>query len=136
VADIVREHPGRLDYLDALDVLRQANALLLLGSSEPHYTPSKVFPALLSGRPMLAVYRRESTVVEMLKTAAPPPAAQLITFDDHHRVESVVGCIAEAIQAVIRAADAGVSINRAALEPWSAHSLAGRLANVCDRIAP
>ena len=135
VADIIREHPARLDYLDALDVLRQASAVLLLGSSEPHYTPSKVFSALLSDRPMLAVYRRESTVVEMLKTAAPPPAAQLITVDDQHRVQSGVGCIAEAIQAVIRAADAGVSIDRAALEPWSAHSLAGRLANVCDRIA-
>jgi glycosyl transferase family 4 len=135
VAHVVQEHPARLDYLDALDALRQASALLLLGSSEPHYTPSKVFPALLADRPMLAVYRRESTVVEMLKRAAPPPAAQLITFDDTRRVESAAGCIAEALQAVIRAADAGVSINRAALEPWSARSLAGRLAHVCDRIA-
>jgi hypothetical protein len=115
--------------------LRQASALLLLGSSEPHYTPSKVFPALLAGRPMLAVYRRESTVIEMLKMAAPPPAAQLITFDESRRVESLVGCIAEALQALIRAAGSGVSINWPALEPWSAHTLAGRLAGVCDRIA-
>jgi glycosyltransferase involved in cell wall biosynthesis len=135
VADMVREHPARLDYLDALDVLRQASALLLLGSSEPHYTPSKVFPALLADRPLLAVYRRESSVIEMLNTAAPPPAAQLITFDDNHRVESVVGCIVGALEAVIRAVDAGVSINRTALEPWSAHSLAARLANVCDQVA-
>jgi hypothetical protein len=71
----------------------------------------------------------------MLNTAAPPPAAQLITFDDNHRVESVVGCIVGALEAVIRAVDAGVSINRTALEPWSAHSLAARLANVCDQVA-
>jgi len=135
VAHIVREYPARLDYLDALAALRQASALLLLGSSEPHYTPSKVFPALLADRPMLAVYRRESTVVEMLTKAAPPPAAQLITFDDGRRVEAVVGCIAEALEAVIRAGDGGVSTNRAALEPWSARALAGRLADVCDRIA-
>jgi hypothetical protein len=84
---------------------------------------------------MLAVYRRESTVVEMLARAAPPPAAQLITFDEGRPVEAVVGCIAEALHAVIRAGDGDVSINRAALEPWSARALAGRLANVCDRIA-
>jgi len=135
VEHLVHEHPARLDYLDSLDALRQASALLLVGSSEPHYTPSKVFPALLAGRPMLAVYRRESTVVEVLKTAAPPPAAHLITFDESRRVESVVGCIAEALHALVRTAGSEVSINRAALEPWSARALAGRLADVCDRIS-
>jgi glycosyltransferase involved in cell wall biosynthesis len=135
VEHLVCEHPARLDYLDSLDALRQASALLLLGSSEPHYTPSKVFPALLAGRPMLAVYRRESTVVEMLKMAAPPPAAHVITFDEGRRVESLVGCIAEALHALIRTAGSGVSIDQAALEPWSAHALAGRLAGLCDRIA-
>ena len=84
---------------------------------------------------MLAVYRRESTVVEMLKMAAPPPATHLITFDESRRVESLVGCIAEAFLALIRTAGSGVSIDRAALEPWSARILAGRLAGLCDRIA-
>lgn len=135
VEHLVHEHPARLDYLDSLDALRQASAVLLVGSSEPHYTPSKVFPALLAGRPMLAVYRRESTVVEMLKAAAPPPAAHLLTFDESRRVESLVGGIAEALHALVRTAGAEVSINRAALEPWSADALAGRLAGLCDRIA-
>ncbi|HEU5255239.1 MAG TPA: glycosyltransferase [Vicinamibacterales bacterium] len=135
VEHLVHEQPARLDYLDSLDALRQASAVLLVGSSEPHYTPSKVFPALLAGRPMLAVYRRESTVVEMLKAAAPPPAAHLLTFDESVRVESLVSCIAEALHALVRTAGTEVSINQAALEPWSAHALAGRLAGLCDRIA-
>jgi glycosyltransferase involved in cell wall biosynthesis len=135
VAHLVHEYPARLDYLDALDALRQASALLLVGSSEPHYTPSKVFPALLASRPMLAVYHSDSTVIETLKTAAPPPAAHLITFDDRRPVESLVCCIAEALDALICTAASGVSIDRMALEPWSAHSLAGRLAGLCDRIA-
>jgi hypothetical protein len=84
---------------------------------------------------MLAVYRRESTVVEMLKTAASPPAAHLLTFDESRPVESLVGCIAEALRALVRTAGSDVSINRAALEPWSARALAGRLAGLCDRIA-
>ena len=135
VEHLVREQPARLDYLDALDVLRQADALLLLGSSERHYTPSKIFPALLANRPLLAVYRRESTAVEMLSAAAPPPAARVITFDDDRPVESVVGCVAESLRALIGTAGSDVRINRAALEPWSARTLAGRLAGLCDRIA-
>jgi hypothetical protein len=109
--------------------------VLLLGSSERHYTPSKVFPALLANRPLLAEYRRESTAVDMLSAAAPPPAARVITFDDDHPVESVVGCVAEALRALIGTAGSDVRINRAALEPWSARTLAGRLAGLCDRIA-
>jgi glycosyltransferase involved in cell wall biosynthesis len=135
VEHLVHEQPARLDYLDALDVLRQADALLLLGSSERHYTPSKIFPALLANRPLLAVYRRESTAVDMLSAAAPPPAARVITFDDDHPVESVIGCVAESLRALIGTAGSGVLINRAALEPWSARTLAGRLAGLCDRIA-
>src|SRR5207237_6040103 len=46
VADAVTELPGRLDYLDALSVLTHASGILLLGSSERHYTASKVYPAL------------------------------------------------------------------------------------------
>jgi hypothetical protein len=46
-----------------------------------------------------------------------------------------VGCIAEALHALLRTAGSQVSINPAALEPWSANALAGRLAGLCDRIA-
>jgi len=132
---LVHEHPARLDYLDALSTLRQASALLLLGSSERHYTPSKVFPALLANRPMLALYHRESTAVDILRAAAPTPTAQLVTFDESRPVETLVGCVADALRALVRLADADVAIDRAALEPWSARALAGRLASVCDRVA-
>jgi glycosyltransferase involved in cell wall biosynthesis len=134
VESIVREHPARLDYLDALAVLRQASALLLMGSSEPHYTPSKVFPALLANRPILAVYHEHSTVVPMLRAAA-PTAASVIAFSDARPVVECASCIADAIVALTDGARDAVRIDRHALEPWSAYVLAGRLASVCDRVA-
>jgi glycosyltransferase involved in cell wall biosynthesis len=133
---IVHEHPARLDYLDALDVLRQADALLLLGSSEAHYTPSKVFPLLLADRPIVAVCHRESTVVGMLQRAAPSPAARVFTFSDADRtVDDLRPCIADALMSLLRAPQWRVHINRAALEPWAARTLANRLASVCTQIA-
>jgi glycosyltransferase involved in cell wall biosynthesis len=134
VEHLVHEHPARLDYLDALDALRQADVLLLLGSSERHYTPSKVFPALLAGHPMIAVYHHASTVIEVLRTAAPAPASQVITFDDHKPVEALIGGVADAIRR-LACTNPSITVNRAALEPWSARTLAGKLAQVCDRIA-
>ncbi len=57
----------------------------MLGSSEAHYTASKLYPALLAGRPILAIHHAESSVVEILRRAAPPPMARLITYTDAER---------------------------------------------------
>ena len=46
-------YPRNAEKGQAVDAVQETlgAALLLLGSSEPHYTPSKVFPALRARRP-------------------------------------------------------------------------------------
>jgi hypothetical protein len=44
VGDLVEEQPQRIGYVDALNHLARSDAVLVLGSTEAHYTPSKVFP--------------------------------------------------------------------------------------------
>jgi len=93
-----------------------------------------VFPALLAGRPLIALYHQASTVVEMLRAVAPEPASHLITFDERQPVETVAGRVVHALRRLV-CANNTITVNRAALEPWSARALAGKLAQVCDRIA-
>lgn len=69
VADLVTEHPHRIGYVDSLNHLVRADAVLVLGSTERHYTPSKLFLAVLSRRPVLAVLHEASTAVGMLAAA-------------------------------------------------------------------
>jgi hypothetical protein len=83
---------------------------------------------------MIAVYHQASPVVEMLRAVAPEPASHVITFDESQPLEGAVGCVADAIRRLV-CAHQRVTVNRAALDPWSARTLAGRLAQVCDRIA-
>ena len=59
----------------------------MLGSSEAHYTASKLYPALLAGKPILAIQHSESSVVEILRRTARPPMARLITYTDTERAE-------------------------------------------------
>jgi len=66
VADMVNEHPARIGYLDALNHLECSNSVLVLGSTEAHYAPSKVFQAVLSGRPVFALLHEASTAVSIL----------------------------------------------------------------------
>jgi hypothetical protein len=88
VDDMVDEHPQRIAYVDALNHLTKADAVLVLGSTEPHYTPSKAFQALLSRRPVLAMLHRDSAAVDLIRSSdacsvltltetAPPPPAEV-----------------------------------------------------------
>jgi hypothetical protein len=134
VADLVSEVAPRLDYLDAVRVQTQANALLLLGSSEPHYTASKLFPALLSRRPLLALYHERSTVVEMLRGAAPEPAARLVTYGENQRAGDRVEAIAAALAALLETPGPLPQPEPAVLGELSAAAMAGRLAQLLDRV--
>jgi hypothetical protein len=63
----VFEYQDRMPYLDVLLELEKADGIFILGSTEPHYTPSKVFQAVLSNTPILAVLHQDSTAVNVLK---------------------------------------------------------------------
>jgi hypothetical protein len=134
VADRVTEVAPRIDYLDAVRVQTQANGLLLLGSSEAHYTASKLFPALLSRRPLLALYHERSTVVEMLRRGS--PTARCVPYGDAERAGDRVEEIYTALAALLEDPAAGpVPMDPQALAELSAEAMAGRLARVLDSVA-
>ncbi len=62
----VQEYPQRIPYLDTLNHLSHASGVLILGSIEKHYTPSKVFQAVLSQNPVFAILREESAALRVL----------------------------------------------------------------------
>jgi hypothetical protein len=132
----VTEIAPRINYLDALTVQAEATAILMMGSSERHYTASKLYPGLLAKRPILAVYHEASSVVEILCRAARPPAARLVTYNDTNRAESRAEAICDAFAALVenpvydpRAVDSEI------IGQYSAESMAGRLARVLEQAA-
>lgn len=136
VDDIVTEEPERLDYFDALRVLVESDAVLLLGSRDVHYTPSKVFPALLSERPLLALYHEESTVVDLLQRLGGPPSVRLVTYSDLRPVTGEVDTVAAELRAMLtnRCARARAFDCRQ-LESSSAYVLAGKLAGILETVS-
>ena len=64
---IVFEYPARIAYLDVLTHLDIADAVFILGSTEPHYTPSKTYQAILAAKPIMAVLHKESSAVEVIR---------------------------------------------------------------------
>lgn len=66
VADLVSEHAERLGYLETLRVQAEASALLLPGSIDPAYSPSKLYTYFLARRPMLALVLQGSVLEKLV----------------------------------------------------------------------
>lgn len=134
VAGCMQEVPWRINYLDALTVQTQASAILMLGSSEPHYTASKLYPGLLAQRPVLAVYHEASTVVDILRRSAQPPAAWLVTYSDRQRAETRQTAIAQTLWEMMHTAWDARAVQWEALQEFTAERMAQRMAGVFDQV--
>jgi hypothetical protein len=83
---VVFEYPQRIPYLDVLVHLEAADGVFILGSTEPHYTPSKTYQAVLSQKPILAVLHKESTAVQILEKTE---AGVVLSFEGEAGVQTI-----------------------------------------------
>ena len=128
VSEMVSEHPHRIGYVDTLNHLERSSAVLVLGSTERHYTPSKVFQAMLSKRPVFAMLHAESTAVDMITRAR---AGRVLTLVE--REMPAPGAIAAQIQALMgETYDASV-VDQADFGFFSARESTRALAEALDR---
>lgn len=133
VDDIVDEHPQRIAYVDALNHQTMCDAVLVLGSTEPHYTPSKVFQGMLSRRPVFAMLHRDSTAVDMIRSAN---AGRVLTLTE--AALPAATDVADALESVMQDStfDAG-AVDRSVFDAYSARSstraLAAALDLACER---
>ena len=94
LSDIVSEIPERVPYLQAMAVLRACDIVLVMGSIDPYYHASKLYPALVSGRPILAICHAESSVRTVMDETS---AGICVTFRDAGELDGCVGEIRDAI---------------------------------------
>ena len=84
VADQVLEVEHRLGHLQCLQIQSSADVLLVLGSSDLAYSPSKLYPYYLSGRPMLGVVFRESYLSAILRELSCAVVVDFIESEPKH----------------------------------------------------
>ena len=132
VADLVVEVANRQPYLEVLAVLHRAHGIMILGSSEPHYTPSKVFQALHARRPILAILHQASTAVDLLRGIA---GVELVAFSEDHPVTDCVHEITKALARMLEG-ETGEPLERSAemLDRYSARAVTAQLAACLDAV--
>jgi len=83
---IVFKYPICIPYLDVLVHFTNADGIFIIGSPQPHYTPSKTYKCVLSGKPILAVFHKESTAVYLLWSLG---EGIVLDFDEEKNVNKI-----------------------------------------------
>lgn len=131
LSGVVTEHPSRVPYAEANTLLTQADAVLAFGSDEPHYTASKIFPALVCGRPLLAVYHEKSSVLDILRKAGTGLA---VSFSENRPLSGKLEEITDALRRFMSGAPVRVETEPGAFEEYSARSMTKKLAEVLSSL--
>lgn len=127
VADLVSEHPYRVPYFDALHYLARADALMVVGSSDPTYSASKIFPNLLARRPLITIVHEDSLMLDLARAQGFP-----CSYGFDHRIPPDD----DAAERIRREwfANGGMRLlppgDPAALAPHTADAMSGRLAEI------
>lgn len=122
----VTEQTARVPYLDSLQLMIDSHALFLVGSDEPHYTASKIFPYVLSRKPLLTIFHEESSVVRILKDIE---AGEVVSFNSQSAPKTKVRQISEQLELLLRLpADFEPFTNWSAFEQYTTRAMTERLA--------
>ncbi len=130
---VVFEYPKRIPYLDVLVHLNAADGVVILGSTEPHYTPSKTYQAVLSGKPFLAVLHHQSTAVEILRNTA---AGVVLSFDGESEITRISDEFTLVFEIFLRFKES-FQVSQVDLErfrDYSAHAVTKKLVELLNRV--
>jgi hypothetical protein len=125
------EIPARVNFLEALAILSSAHAVLMIGSDEPHYTASKIYPGMMSGRPFLSLFHKASSSHEILSTAG---GGLALAFDDQEQLDSLPLKVAEALVTLATNPQILGIVDPRAYADYTAHAVAGKFAVIFDRL--
>ncbi|TZF86210.1 glycosyltransferase family 4 protein (plasmid) [Pedobacter sp. BS3] len=127
------EYPRRIPYLDVLCHLHAADGTFILGSTEAHYTPSKVYQSVLSGKAAFAILHQDSTACQVIEQSG---AGTVLSFkgepDISHIAETFLAKWAEYLR-LLDGFDTA-TINQEAFEQYSARNVTRMLANALKKV--
>jgi hypothetical protein len=124
----VVEQCYRVPYFDALYYLSNADGLIAVGSNDPTYSASKIFPYVLAQRPMLIVFHENSPV---LATAKAMKCGRRFAFHDASDIDRLAADVA---RDWFLNGEMGVPVQAdlSAFSPYSSETMTRRLAACFD----
>lgn len=126
IAHRVMELPKRIPYLEIQQLLRNVHGCMVIGSPEPHYSASKVFQSILSGRPVFSLLHKDSEALDILQSCQ--CGAFSVKYTPDQDIHGTLEFVLKRFWACTEWAP-----NTAALEPHSASNAAATLAEAFNQ---
>lgn len=120
----VTELPNRISYYHSLATLNKADALLLTGSDDPKYTPSKIYPYMLLKKPVLSIFNSQSPALKVLEEYQ---AAYTYSYDETQGLQNKIAAFFESLTY-----NGVVEYNPQAEEKYSAETLTTKQCELFD----
>jgi hypothetical protein len=86
VSAYVREETDRIGFYNSLNYISGADGVIIPGSDDPNYTASKIYPYILSKKPLLAIFDRQSSAAKIVRECR---AGSVATFQDPQAVKII-----------------------------------------------
>lgn len=131
VDNYVVEITDRLPYIASLKRLQEADLLFIPGSDDAGYTASKIYPYILAGKPILAIFHEQSSVVEILgKTKA----GEIVSFKGDEAPETVSARLYPVLSSLIKRLPFTPATDWYAFEEYTARAMTGKLCTFFDQV--
>jgi hypothetical protein len=131
VGEQVSEQTGRIGYFETLQLLRDADLLVVVGSDDAQYTASKIYPYVLARRPMLAILHEQSSAAPILRSLG---AAAVVTFRASGDVDVAADQASAALGEILERLPFTPDLDRVQIAPYTAPDLTRRQCDLFDRV--
>ena len=129
LGDLVTEHPLRIPYFEALQVLKDSNGILLIGSDDPNYSASKIYPCILAQKPIFGIFHENSLVVDVIEKTQ---AGAIVTFTSEENQDKLIKEIQIKINQLFMPS---INTNLLAFEPYTARSMTKKLCQIFNQFS-
>ena len=121
-----------MPYFEALQLLKDANLVVVIGSDDAQYTASKIYPCVLAQKALVAVVHEASSVGPLLTRLR---AGEVVTFSPS--AAALAAATDACVESVERLFDAGLApppTDWAAFEPFTAREMTRRQCALFDAV--
>jgi hypothetical protein len=127
ISAYVTEYTDRIGFYESIKNLIQAEGLIIIGSNDASYTASKLYPYILTKKPLLALFHRESSAAKIIKDCN---AGDLITLDQSIQIAYPI--LSTYLEKVNK--KTAPSTNWQAFEPYTAAYLTKQQVNLFNQV--
>lgn len=131
VGEFVTEHASRVPYFEALQLLSDADFLIVPGSDDPQYTASKIYPYIMARKPMLAVFHEQSSVCKVLRDTG---AASVMQFASGESADSYAQPLLETWSELLLNLPFQPQTKWEAFAPYTAREMTRRQCGLFDQV--